>query len=188
MAIRYERRWHLDPKCVFCRQLVPSTKNEAEKYTKKRIEASDPVTIYEAGLKQYDKGDYSSAFDYYTRAAELGNVGAKFSLSFMYRDGHGVEKDGGKRMHHLEEAAIGGDPSARYNLGCIEEESGNIEKAARHWNIAAKQGDDDSIKVLLKMFKRGFVEKEVLAAALRAHQAAVDATKSPQRNAAEAYC
>ena len=34
--------------------------------------------------------------------------------------------------------------------------------------------------------KRGFVKKEDFAAALRGHQAAVDATKSPQRQAAEA--
>lgn len=33
--------------------------------------------------------------------------------------------------------------------------------------------------------KQGFVEKDVLTVALRAHKAAVDATKSPQREAAE---
>jgi len=36
-------------------------------------------------------------------------------------------------------------------------------------------------------FKEGYASKDDLAAALRAHQAAVDATKSPQRDAAEAY-
>ena len=36
----------------------------------------------------------------------------------------------------------------------------------------------------MKAFKEGFVEKEVLAVALRAHKAAIDATKSPQREAA----
>ena len=39
----------------------------------------------------------------------------------------------------------------------------------------------------MKVFKEGFVSKEELAAALRAHKAAVDATKSPQRVAAEEY-
>ena len=33
----------------------------------------------------------------------------------------------------------------------------------------------------MDMFKEGFVSKEVLAATLRVYQAAVDATKSPQR-------
>ena len=36
-------------------------------------------------------------------------------------------------------------------------------------------------------FKEGHVSKDDLAAALRAHQAAVDATKSPQREAADIY-
>jgi hypothetical protein len=53
--------------------------------------------------------------------------------------------------------------------------------------IAAVQGYDLSMKMLLAMFKGGFVSKDDLAAALRANQAAVDATKSPQRDAAEEY-
>lgn len=47
--------------------------------------------------------------------------------------------------------------------------------------ISAKQGYDHSMKALMEMYKGGFVSKEDLAAALRAHQAAVNATKSPQR-------
>ncbi len=35
------------------------------------------------------------------------------------------------------------------------------------------------------MFKDGFLSKNVLAATFRAHQAAVDVLKSPQREAAE---
>eukprot|EP00984_Skeletonema_dohrnii_P033577 scaffold30575_cov136-Skeletonema_dohrnii-CCMP3373.AAC.1 len=178
----------LDPKCTFCRQPVPATNDEAEKYRKKRIEANDPVAIHEEGLAQHNKGDYIRAFEYYAKAAEVGNVGAHYDLSCMYRDdGQGVEKDRRKEIHHLEEAAIGGHPHARYRLGCIEEESGIIERAVRHWNIAAKQGHDSSIKLLLEMYKWGCVKKEVLAVALRAHQAAVDATKSPHRNAAEEF-
>eukprot|EP00986_Skeletonema_menzelii_P015814 scaffold12771_cov86-Skeletonema_menzelii.AAC.3 len=36
----------------------------------------------------------------------------------------------------------------------------------------------------LNAFREGFVKKEVLAATLRAHKEAEDATKSPQREAA----
>jgi len=153
----------------------------------KRVEANDPVAMFEEGLIQYDKGDYSRAVEYCTKAAALGNLGAHYELACMYRDGRGVEKDSRKEIHHLEEAAIGGHPYARHFLGCIEEESGNIERARRHWIISANLGDDGSIKELMEMFKGGFVEKEVLAAALRAHQAAVDATKSLQRNEVEAF-
>lgn len=54
----------------------------------------------------------------------------------------------------------------------------------KHSNISATQGHDYSIEELIDFYKDGFVEKDVLAATLRAHQAAVDVTKSSQREAA----
>eukprot|EP00986_Skeletonema_menzelii_P005816 scaffold2153_cov144-Skeletonema_menzelii.AAC.9 len=91
-----------------------------------------------------------------------------------------------KAIHHAEEAAIGGHPDARYLLGCFDD---NIDRAVKHWIIAATQGYDDAIKILMVMdsFGDGLISKEDLAAALRAHQAAVDATKSPQRNEAKEH-
>ena len=56
-----------------------------------------------------------------------------------------------------------------------------------HWIIAATQGFDGSMQLLMEAFKEGFVEKDVLAATLRAQKAAVEATKSPQRQAAEEW-
>ena len=172
--------------CPFCRKHAPSTDEECDKYLMKRIEANDPVAIRRKGRDQYNKGDYRSAVEYYAKAAELGQVMAHYSLSCMYHNGQGVEKDRGKEIYHMEEAAIGGHPKARHNLGCIEEDD-NEERAVKHWIIAAAQGNNDSIKALMNAFRRGFVSKDDLAAALRAHQAAVDATKSPQREAAEEY-
>ena len=51
----------------------------------------------------------------------------------------------------------------------------------KHWIIAAQQGYDASMKTLMDRFREGNVSKEDLAATLRAHKAAVDATKSPER-------
>jgi len=153
----------------------------------KRIEANDPEVIRLWGVQQYHKGDYQSAFEYFTKAAELGNVDAHYQLAVMYDDGHGVEKDKGKEIYHLEEAAIGGHHDARFNLGWEEGNNDNFERAVKHWIISANLGDDGSIKILMEKFKEGFVSKENLAAALRAHQAAADATKSPQRDAAEEF-
>ena len=126
------------------------------------------------------------AIEYWTKAAELGDVEAHCKLALLYQIGHGVEKDREKEIFHFEEAAIGGHPVARLNLGWHELGNNlNYERAVKHWIIAATQGQDESIKALMHLFKKGFVEKEDLAAALRAHKAAVDATKSPQREAAE---
>ena len=100
--------------------------------------------------------------------------------------GLGVEEDEEKEVYHLEKAAIGGHPDARYNLGCIEEENGRFDRAVKHWIIGAKLGDADSMKELWAHYSDGNISKEDLEATLRAHQAAIDAAKSQQREAAAA--
>jgi TPR repeat protein len=59
--------------------------------------------------------------------------------------------------------------------------NGNIERAVKHWIIAANMGHEKAIQRLKKCYADGEVSKEDFAAALRAHHAAVEATKSPQR-------
>jgi TPR repeat protein len=92
-----------------------------------------------------------------------------------------------KAIHHYEKAAIGGHPQARYNLGCYEEKNGNIDRAVKHFVIAANLGYEKSMKALWKYYSSGHITKEKLDATLRAHQSAIDETKSAQRDAAEAY-
>ena len=87
----------------------------------------------------------------------------------------------------MEEAAIAGDPMARHNLAVYEGINRRFERAVKHFIIAANLGYDDSIKALKVGYAAGVVSKEEFAAALRAHQAAVDATKSAQREAAEKW-
>ena len=174
--------------CPFCRQPPPETEEESDKQRIKRLETNDPIALCEEGREQVEKGDYGTAFDYFAKSAELGHAEAHYELSVLYHHGHGVEEDEGKKMHHLEEAAIGGHPAARHNLGCFEEEvNGHMERSAKHFIIAATLGYDCSIKTLTGMFRSGEVSKEVLTAALRAYQAAVNAAKSPQRVVAEDY-
>ena len=115
----------------------------------------------------------------------MGDVGAHFNISCSFRDGEGVEKDVKKMVYHLEEAAIAGHPDARHNLGCLEGKSGRHERAMKHFIVSANMGHNESLDSLKKGFMAGLVSKEDLASALRAHQAAVDATKSPQRETAE---
>eukprot|EP00986_Skeletonema_menzelii_P002601 scaffold709_cov142-Skeletonema_menzelii.AAC.2 len=174
----------LQHSCPFCRKAVPKTDEEANERLMKRIEANDPVAMCHLGGKKYEEGDFKAAFEYWTKAAALGDVEAHYQLSILYRDGQGVEKDEKKQLHHLEEAAIGGDPMARRNLGCMEWQNGRVDKAVQHFIIAAKLGDDRSLENVRDLYKAGHVSKKDFAAALRGHQAAIDATKSPQREEA----
>ena len=185
---RENEMMRLQPSCPFCREPLPKTMEESVERNMKRVEANDAVAIHHQGVMQYQQGNHARAFKYFTKAAELGNAEAHFKVADMYNHGRGVEKDWGKYKHHLEEAAIGGHPDARYDLGAYEWNNGDKERAVKHWIISATQGQDESIKIILmKAFRKGLVEKDAVAVALRAHKAAVDAMKSSQREEAEAF-
>jgi len=175
----------LEPTCPFCRHPAPESEEEEGKNIMKRVKANDPVAMVQIGLRRNEAGDYDDAFRYLSKAAELGEVGAHYQLALFYYKGKGVEKDVKKVVYHWEQAAIGGHPKARYNLGCEENSNGRIDRAMKHWIIAATLGCDDTLDALKVCFRGGLVTKEDFAAALRAHQAALEATKSPQREAAE---
>jgi hypothetical protein len=57
----------------------------------------------------------------------------------------------------------------------------------KHFIIAAKLGDDDALHKVKLGFACGFVSKKDSDAAHRGYQAAVDATKSEQRDEAEEF-
>ena len=185
MMREIEQRLH--PACPFCRHPLPKSQKEAEKNLMKRIEVNDPEAMCHMGTTRHKEGDFDGAFEYWTKAAKLGDADAHYNLSVMYCEGGGVEKDEKKDVYHLEEAAIGGHPEARYNLGVSEWNSGRHERAVKHCIIAANLGYDDSLKRVKEGYAAGIVSKDDFAAALRGHQAAVDATKSPQRETAEAF-
>eukprot|EP00986_Skeletonema_menzelii_P005700 scaffold2115_cov108-Skeletonema_menzelii.AAC.2 len=182
-----EHEGKLQQKCAFCRKAAPNTDEEKNEQLMKRIEANDPVAMCFTGTERYIEGDYKSAFEYWTRAASLGDVQAHFQLSTLYHNGQGVEKDEKKKLHHAEQAAIAGHPHARHNLGCFEGQRDRMDRAVKHWIIAANLGCDESLENVKDLCKAGQVSKDDFAAALRGHQAAVDATKSPQREEADAF-
>ncbi len=172
-------------RCPFCRELL-STKEENEKRKMKRIKTNDPAAMREMGQTRYEEGDCDGAFEYWTKAAALGDVGAHFNLSCMYGEGHVVKKDKDKEVYHLELAAIGGHPDARFLLGCMEGENYSFERSVKHFVIAAKLGLEESMKALWRHYSDGNISKEDLEATLRTHKAAIDAMKSPEREASEA--
>ncbi len=173
------------PKCPYCREPLPKTKEEIDQNLMKRVKANDPAALRAKGVTCISGGDSEGVFEYFSKAAQLGDIEAHYNLSLMYKKEEGVEKDEKKEIYHLEEAAIGGHPWARYNLGIHEGVNGSENRAYRHLIIAAKLGHDEALERVKEGFQRGYVSKDDYAAALRGHQAAVDAAKSQQRDAAE---
>ena len=171
----------LERRCVFCREPAAKSDEEHDKNTMERIKKNDPVAMRFMGKKRYKEGDYDTGLQYLTKAAKLGNTEAHYNLSVMYKGVKGVEKDERKQFYHLEQAAIAGHPTARYNLGIEEGRKGNFDRARKHFIIAANLGHHDSLQGLKELYADGDASKEDYAGALRAYQAAIDATKSKQR-------
>jgi hypothetical protein len=173
-------------RCPFCRELASDDDREHEKRVMKRAKANDPAALRYVGRMRYREGDYDSAVKYWAKEAEVGDAVAHNQLGDSYYMGDVVEKDEEKAVYHYEKAAICGLPRARHNLGCIEERNGNMDRAVKHFIINASLGDEDSMKELWGHYSDGNITKEDLEVTLRTHKAAIDATKSSQREEAEA--
>ena len=66
-----------------------------------------------------------------------------------------------------------GHEVARNNLGTIEAQSGNMERAVKHWMISASDGHYDAMDNLLIAFNKGLgVSKDALTSTLATYNTA----------------
>jgi len=180
-------------KCPYCRTPWPYTDEEIVEREKKRVEANDPLAIYNIGCYYRDgrngyRQDYTKALELYHRAAELGCSVAYCSIGYAYHNGElGVAVDIKKATYYYEIAAMGADVDARHNLGVDEVDAGNIDRAIKHYMIAIRDGNTDSLKEIRELYKCGHATKDDYAKALQAHQVYLDEIKSTQRDEAAAF-
>ena len=140
-------------KCPFCRTPHPITEDEIIKRYKIRTEAGDPIAIFNIGMYYRDgrlgyPQDHVKALELWHLAAEYGNNDVYNGIGYAYEHGQGVEVDMKKANHYYELGAMGGDTTARHNLGINEEEAGNTERALKHYMIVVRSGHDDSLNAI----------------------------------------
>jgi len=181
-----------EKKCPFCRTPWSETREEENERVKKRVEAGDCIAINDLGNNYRDGSrgfpqDYTKALELWHRAGKLGDAMAYHSIGNAYKYGRAVKMDVEKARHYWELAAIGGISEARFNLGCLEGNTGNNEKALKHWMIATKDGDTNSLEYVKRMYGYGDATKDDYANALRSYQAYLDEIKSDQRDEAAAF-
>jgi len=180
-----------DKTCPFCRTPGPTSNEEAVERTKNRVKVGDAIAIYnlgayyhhgEAGFSQ----DYDKALELWQQAGKLGYATAYYNIGICYYNGEGVEMDKKKARHYLELAAIGGNVKARHNLGAFEANAGNPDRAIKHYMIALTNGNNDSLKGIQVIFKKGYATKEDYEKALRYRQEYLGNIRSEQRDKAAA--
>ena len=176
--------------CAFCREPPSRSDEEIIKQTQKLIGANNARAFYmlagcyEHGMRGMPQ-DFAKANDLYLRAGELGCAEGYYNFGHSsYDNGGGVEVDKKKAKYYWELAAMSGSVKARHNLGCEEVDSGNIDRAYKHFLLAANAGFDKSLGRVKKGFMDGIVTKEEYANTLRAYQQRHDEMKSEDRDIA----
>jgi len=179
-------------KCPFCRTPPPKTSGGGMERYKKRVEANDPIAIYNLGC-YYAAGengfpqDYPKALELYDRAGGLGFAAAYNNIGYAYDFGKVVKVDKKKSTHYYELAAMRGNVYARHNLGYFENMAGNIDRALMHYMIAVKGGYSRSLNSIKDLYSNRQATKVDYAKALQSYQEYLSEIKSPQRDKAVAY-
>ncbi|EJK71835.1 hypothetical protein THAOC_06684 [Thalassiosira oceanica] len=94
---------------------------------RKRVDAKDPRAIEFLASAHYLENhglqqDIPQAIELWTKAANLGDLGAHYRLGFLYcsgESGEGVEIDEARGVRHWQHAAIHGHPESRLALGVL---------------------------------------------------------------------
>ena len=167
-----------DDKCPFCNSEGGKTEEEDVEDNMKRVEANDPASIYVLAGFHYDgfgglQQDQSKAMELYAKAAELGNSEAHSHLGNVYRKGANMKKA----------AAMAGHEVSRNILGNMEYDSGNVERAIKHWTIGASAGNYMAMHHLRLCFELGAVSRESIDSVLAAYNSSCAEMRSEARDA-----
>eukprot|EP01062_Namystynia_karyoxenos_P066186 TRINITY_DN60185_c0_g1_i1.p1 TRINITY_DN60185_c0_g1~~TRINITY_DN60185_c0_g1_i1.p1 ORF type:complete len:553 (+),score=155.51 TRINITY_DN60185_c0_g1_i1:92-1750(+) len=112
-------------------------------------EAGDPVAQFiHARRAHMHRGVGSAAAErarWLRRSAEGGFARAQNELGLAYKDGDGVERDASEAEKWFSRAAAAGEPDALYNLGQLQVEAGDGERAAQLFREGAEQGSPDAM-------------------------------------------
>ena len=181
------------PLCPFCRVPTPTTDEEIIQKLMKRAEDGDAEAVYNLG-SHYTEGayglpqDHTKGLELFHRAAELGDAISYHNIGNAYHNGRGVEMDRNKSIYYYEQAAMRGYATARHNLGAMEALAGNMDRAIKHYLIAVRSGEHDTLKQIQNLYSyvKGHVTKDDYTKALRSYQKYLVEIRSPQRDEAAA--
>ena len=151
--------------------------------------ASQPTSdeikaTFEAGLKDYDSGDYAAAYDKWKSIDDV-DVAAMRNVALMLRKGQGVAKDPKAAQKMMEQAAYAGLVTAQADLGdmLLNGEAGPADpRTAADWLAsAAAAGHPIAALELGELYEQGNgVEKNIETARKLYQRAAAAGVKEAE--------
>jgi TPR repeat protein len=107
-------------------------------------------SLYDAGGNGVAR-DYTQAMQWYQKAADQGNLTAKYDLAMMYFNGKGMAKDFNKAASLLQDPANGGLPAAQYRLGYMYAHGQGVQfqdyKTAAAWLTRAANQNEGQAQI-----------------------------------------
>ena len=176
--------------CAFCRT-PPETSDEEQIKRLKKLMAKGNGDAFAMFAGYYVNGsrglpqDRQKAKELLLKAGELGCASGYYNLGVAYDEGRGVEVNMKKAKYYWELAAMNGSVNARHNLGSVEGESGNYQRALKHMMISATAGHEGSLGAVKVCFQNGMITKDGYENVLRAYQQRKDEMKSDARDKAK---
>jgi len=169
--------------CPFCKSEIDKTDEDEVEDLMKRVEVNDAGAMYVLGSNYYHgqlglQQDRERAIELWTQAADLGSSKSHFHLGNEYHEGG----DSKKSNFHYEAAAMAGNEVYGFNLGCMEGRSRNIERAVKHWVIAASAGEYGAMHTLTKNFEQGWVSRDTIDSTLTAYNSSCAEMRSEARD------
>jgi TPR repeat protein len=151
-----------NPSCPFCRADAPSAR-EFDKMLRKRVVCNDADAIFQLGVMYLEgdevlsiKKDTDKVVKLFHRAAELGSANAYHNLgSLFFHGNNGVSKDEAKAKKYFEKGAMRGCASSRFSLGALDANAGSVDRAIKHWLIAASSGDIMAVHLMKRAMVKG---------------------------------
>ena len=173
--------------CPFCREPEPTTDEMIVMRLKNGMKKNIPgfFTCFARFYVEGDKGfprDLVKGRALLLKAVELGCAKAYAKLAYSYIIDDNGEFDIKKARHYYELAAMGGDIPARYVLGCLDIQVGDLDRAYKHFEISAKAGLEDSLKPMLHGYKDGYITKDEYTEVFRSYQKKQEDMKSEMRD------
>ena len=187
--IKKGKEWEEFGMCPYCRAPAQVSDEDNIKGIKSLMENGNADAFYELagyyaqGIKGMPQNS-AKANELWLKAGELGCANAYYNLGNSYYHGRGVAIDKKKAKYYFELAAIAGNIYARYNLGFLEEGAGNHHRAYKHFILAARVGEKDSLDKVKDGFIIGLVTKNEYESTLRTFHESLMEMKSEARDAA----
>ena len=131
---------------------------------------------YQSGSNAYKKGDFVTALQHWTIAAQKGEVVAQFNVATMHFKGRGTPKNDRIAVKWYTLAAKQGYANAQFSLGLMYYNGNGVptdaDSAIKWYTLAAKQGNASVPHNLGFMYRTGMGVLKDTRTALKWYKAA----------------